>query len=297
MKGSDKIRDSEKGLREAIKKNVNSPFSDYLISLIKASIRIKPNFKKRRIDQLSKIGGVPLIQKGTEWPRTTVLKNAYSFIMQLNLEELSEYDLEKKLPEKGLLSFYLDLTGNEEGKVVYNEKIENLELAKLPIEYEKKIKNYSILEKLFHEPISFEFYKEQEISLNIEYQIPSIDSLELELFHERMGIGYDELEMTDLFMTEYFKGIGEDHHLLGYYIGYDDSVYELFLDEECGEIKLDKKSIEKGLEWKLLLQIDSDILLGMNWDDDGKLLFFIKDEDLKMKKFENVRILMDLNIK
>lgn len=50
-----------------------------------------------------------------------------------------------------------------------------------------------------------------------------------------------------------------------------------------------------GLEWKLLLKIDSDNRLGFNWADGGSLLFFIHEVDLEKAKFSNVRLIWDTN--
>lgn len=86
-----------------------------------------------------------------------------------------------------------------------------------------------------------------------------------------------------------------DHHLLGYYIGLQDSVYEVmqYTNERRWPPKLNKELIEKGVQWKLLLQLDSDKTINSNWVDAGKILFFIHEDDLKNKNFDNVFTVID----
>lgn len=48
-----------------------------------------------------RLGGVPDVPKGFEWP------DQMSFIAQLNLQEVARYDVNKILPDRGMLYFFL----------------------------------------------------------------------------------------------------------------------------------------------------------------------------------------------
>ena len=51
--------------------------------------------------------------------------------------------------------------------------------------------------------------------------------------------------------------------------------------------------INKALEWKLLFQFDSDDNLEFSWGDWGRVYFFIHEDDLKNRNFDNVKIAVD----
>ena len=57
--------------------------------------------------------------------------------------------------------------------------------------------------------------------------------------------------------------------------------------------KISKKLIEQGLKWQLFLQVDTDDRVDMSWVDGGKILFFIQENDLKQKKFDNLIVQLD----
>ena len=52
-------------------------------------------------------------------------------------------------------------------------------------------------------------------------------------------------------------------------------------------------SLEKGkYDWRLLLQIDSDENLNTVWGDDGRIYYWIRDQDLKEGNFDNTWLLL-----
>jgi uncharacterized protein YwqG len=52
-------------------------------------------------------------------------------------------------------------------------------------------------------------------------------------------------------------------------------------------------SIASGAQrWKLLLQLDSDENTGMTWGDGGRLYFWIRQEDLKLRNFDDVWLIL-----
>ena len=65
----------------------------------------------------SKFGGAPDVATGFEWPLWNELP--LSFVAQINLDEIAAFDIENKLPDSGLLSFFYDL--NEDGDWPFGE--------------------------------------------------------------------------------------------------------------------------------------------------------------------------------
>lgn len=80
----------------------------------------------------------------------------------------------------------------------------------------------------------------------------------------------------------HYKGIQNEYHQLS------------FVDIGESDIEnLPLEIIEEALQWKLLLQFDSDDLLRISWGDWGRIYFFIHKEDLKKENFDNIRIIAD----
>lgn len=51
----------------------------------------------------------------------------------------------------------------------------------------------------------------------------------------------------------------------------------------------ERKSLESGAaDWRLLLQIDSDDAPGWMWGDVGRIYFWIKQQDLALRRFDDV---------
>lgn len=85
------------------------------------------------------------------------------------------------------------------------------------------------------------------------------------------------------------------HHMLNHYVGKQGSDLEaVFIDRKIKyNDKLTDNELDRLLDLVLLMKIDSDEELGFNWADAGSLLFFISKEDLKNKKFENTKMILD----
>jgi uncharacterized protein YwqG len=63
----------------------------------------------------------------------------------------------------------------------------------------------------------------------------------------------------------------------------------LYCGDSAGYQDPKRKVLEKTAgEWRLLLQIDSDEDTGMMWGDSGRIYYWIRDEDLRSKRFDKV---------
>ncbi len=107
---------------------------------------------------VSKIGGSPDLPKGSSIPLSKTGK-PLDFIAQINLDELSYFDRESKLANKGLLSFfYLDET--KESLVIYTE---NTDKENLYSETEMENNDYLPLKIRFLDGISLPYDVEGEL--------------------------------------------------------------------------------------------------------------------------------------
>ena len=45
-------------------------------------------------------------------------------------------------------------------------------------------------------------------------------------------------------------------------------------------------------DWRLLLQLDSDLELNMSWDEGGRLYFWVREQDARRGDFQNVWMIL-----
>lgn len=283
-------------LTQRIQNGIAKPFSDELIKLIRPAIRIIPNENQSNPKSISKFGGIPLIEKGKDWIRNQKNNKPYAFLLQLDLEEIQSFDKEERLPKKGILSIWFDLDYWDSGKVIYHKDKAELVEAKVPIEIkeEEKRKMLPVWKRIFTKRSEFKLFPECFVNFEVEYHAPSWDSLQIKLFHLQNNTKPRDLEIDEKYIDDYCYEYESEHHLFGYYVGLQESIYEL-TEKTKGRFpnKLTEELIKEGLKWKLLLQIDSDKKTDMSWADWGKILFFIQEHDLKKRDFENLIVQLD----
>jgi len=272
------------------------PFDKELVDTIEDSIRLtsikKDHFKLGE----SKFGGSPHLPKNISWPKISNTKY-YSFLAQINLPEIRAYDAENILPKSGILYFFFDPDYGNRGKVIFYGYNNNLQVVTPPKYIAERKKTF--FQKILRMKVSPRLYQELGMKISTEYYIPSIDSLRLEriLLKENIKDRYPDMFRAavyenDLLLDQNEKETTSNHHLLGIYNGIQHEYYEShFVKYDFKKPTI--KSIDKALDWKLLLQIDSDNLMGWNWADWGKIYFFIYKDDLKKHTFENVRLVFD----
>lgn len=63
----------------------------------------------------------------------------------------------------------------------------------------------------------------------------------------------------------------------------------LYCGDETGYNNERRKALESdAVNWRILLQIDSNEEIGMYWGDLGRIYFWIREDDLRNKEFDNV---------
>lgn len=232
----------------------------------------------------SKMGGKPDLPAGMEWPRTES-GVALTFITQINFAEVHPFDLDGRLPERGMLWFFYDCS--DEGmpwgfnpkdadgwKVVYGENAE-LESAEAPEDLEVT-------------------FTEARISFESRVDLPSYDSdlcADVELPEEEEDDYFDWQEERE----------GSCNKLLGHSDNIQDGM-ELeceFVTSGiyCGDPSGYEKAKALGLDknaarWNLLMQVESNEDLGMMWGDMGRLYLWINDEDLKERRFDKTWLIL-----
>jgi len=107
----------------------------------------------------------------------------------------------------------------------------------------------------------------------------------------------------DVFEDSFYENIYDEgesettsnHHLLGYANGIQHNYHELnFIETVNHNIEnISGSELNEALKWKLLFQCDSDDNLGISWGDWGRIYFFIHEDDLQKRNFENIKIAAD----
>ena len=240
----------------------------------------------------SKFGGSPDLPPDAIWPMYN--ESPLSFLLQLNLEELSTYRCCASLPSSGLLSFFYEMETMSWGfdpddrgswKVLYTKDLTKLQRRQPPDD----------LEEDYIWPMSMPITFSEEIST------PSYNSIALE-----------QLKFTDDEMDRYVEHIEK---LEGVNPEAPAPVHQVFghPDPVQNEMQLECQLVSNGIntgssegyqdprvkdlesgatEWKLLLQLDSDDDAGFMWEDMGKLYFWIHENDLAKHVFSNVWMIL-----
>ncbi len=279
---------------------IRAPYAEEVKKLLRPYIRVYT--KKNDNDTLdigkSKIGGLPDLPKGIDWPYSEEDNQHMHFIAQFKLDEVAEYDKEHLLPKTGYLFFFACYS--EIGKVIYFEGKEK-ELEKKEIPETLKPKEPSFWKKIFKIKPAKMVYDECQVNFEKQYSIPSWDSVYADIVQKEKSI---ELKPVDAYSEKY---LNEDviirkaeenvtnHHFLGYADGIQDSFQEIHVNIEPDfnweNITIDQyKDFSK---WILLLQLDTDPNADMMWGDAGRLYYMIQKEDLKNHKFDKIKATMD----
>lgn len=241
----------------------------------------------------SKFGGEPDLPKDFQWyyfegesPFTPEIKpRPLSFLAQINCEEIREYDIEDRLPKKGILYFFYELES-----MTWGFSLKDKGSARVYY-YDGDI---SKLEKA-------EFPKD----MNKDYILP-----EIKLTFARAYNAPDYEELCNDYNFDNWKEYNNFLKREGYYVseeektkllGYADSIQgDMLLECELVDNGIDcgdslaynsekRKAIEKNKDkWKLLFQLDTvttkdfELMFG----DCGRIFYYIKEEDLKNKNFD-----------
>jgi len=294
--------DNKEQLFDRLKANGLDKYFDKLEPIVRNTIRLY--LTSCSDDEIpvgqSKIGGQPDLPASFSWFTETntiiskklwifgketeqTITKSLSFIAQINLSEISQFDSENLLPKSGILYFFyteaqdawgFDTKDQNKFKIIYfDEDLTTLKRFDFPVD----------LENSRFKPCSIE--AKQEISL------PSY------------GYGLDEeMSFTDDEADIYYDKIYEDGNI-NKLLGYSDNIQgEMELECEletnglfCGDPSGYDDPRAKKLEpnaknWRLLLQIDSNDANEMMWGDCGRLYFWIKKEDLINKQFDRAWI-------
>ena len=248
----------------------------------KTEIVINYTLKGGAAKRASKIGGKPDVPKDFEWPvyegkdfEDIRKERPLSFIIQINLKDVAPYDKEELLPKQGILSFFYEMRSMDDSEMqIVRIKHED----SLPV-YEQLLPDLEKLKKT-----------EGIVCDDLDDYDECLQSCGVPIFEEGMEYYYEWayrriklLGNPDVLqgrMEEECEGVTR-----GYYLGRG---WQDVPEQEREEIW------EKGKDWMLLFQVGT--IDGYDdeyrWEYQGNLYFWIKKQDLKMRNFENVWLIL-----
>lgn len=246
----------------------------------------------------SKFGGKPHLPADFVWPYyegadyldEEPANRPLSFLAQFNLEEVAAYDTDHRLPKKGMLYFFYDLCTMKWGfdpkdrgcaRVYFVENTDHLQQTEPPSELDDccQIPEFSL-------------------KFSSQAQVPDYE----EIAERRPDVEWDCYDEERV-----LSGYDTDDEEVSKLLGYADLIQGDMLFQcagvangiYCGDItdlteKQRQKLLEESKEWTLLFQMstvgngDYELMFG----DCGSIYFYIREQDLKDKNFENVWLIL-----
>jgi uncharacterized protein YwqG len=233
----------------------------------------------------SRIGGVPDVSPGFTWPDWKGVPQ--SFIAQIYLNDVHQYDTNGTLPLSGMLWFFYDAKQGTYGadpadrggwRVIFSDDYSGLQRiaapANLPAESQFKA-------------CSVSFASEVTLSQSPKLDIPDFDWTD------------DEIHKYETLLSTFPNP--DDHAALHNRLLGNPETIQDDMRLECqlashGVMDInDPRAVRlsKGAkEWQLLLQIDTDERIGMRWGDAGTIYYWITGSDLQKHNFDGTWLVL-----
>jgi len=234
----------------------------------------------------SKLGGVPDLPPGTNWPIWKGLPQ--SFIAQIRIDDVRPYDTDGLLPQSGMLWFFYDAQQQTFGadpadlggwRVIF--------IAGNPRGLQRTPTPARLPASSQFKACAITFASEMTLSQQPKLEIPNLDWTDAEQKQ------YETLLST-------FPNAADRamvHHRL---LGHPDTIQDdmrlecQFASHGVTDIR-DPRAAElsKGaMDWQLLLQIDSDEQAGMEWGNTGMLYYWVQSAELQALRFDTTWLVL-----
>ena len=259
--------------------------ADRLAELTRPSIRLLPQGIADAALETgqTRLGGNPDLPASTRWPEYRGVPQ--SFIAQINLADVQQYDLQHQLPDAGLLSFFYDAeqsvwgfdpAQNDGWKVLYTEASVDVGRREFPAALPVHSR---------FRPITLQPHRE------ITYA-PLGTELEAVGLSPDDGAAYDELIEAD----------GAPLHRL---LGHPDPIqgdmqlecqlasHGLYVGDPSGYRDSRAADLRAGaVDWRLLLQIDSDEEADMMWGDAGRIYYWMHKDAMRERRWDEAWLIL-----
>lgn len=269
---------------------------DLILGGLRRAVRLKPGkpVKRRLPTGTSKFGGEPDLPEDAQWP--TFGGRPLHFLAQLNLADLPPHHIATAdLPRKGLLSFWYDTQGDRAMRAF------NHDSARWQAHYSTKaIERRSFPE---HDESKYDIgepwrpFPERRVTMKASLTLS--EDAEHELSNRLWKAGNDDERQFHLQAAlegqDIYDHSDPGHRLLGSYRFPQADAREYAAGAEFGLnvnqplSKLDMARVKRRMKaWRVLLVLQSDHASNWMWSDAGSLSFWIRDADLKKRRFDRI---------
>jgi uncharacterized protein YwqG len=274
-----------------------------------ARLAIRMEYDTRPIERGdSKVGGLPDLPPGVDWPEWK--QRPLAHLGQIDLRDVAPFDEEKVLPTAGWLWFFWDAisvafwsSGTEHGEQAgWGNDASDRGSSRVLFARPDVPLSPARHERLPSESV----LPEAAVGFQGQLTLPPwesslIEALELNRYeldrYVELWLALAIAETGSADATEY--ELSPNHRLLGYpdQIQGDMAVEcelvtsGLSWSDYGGALHL--QVANQALDWRLLLQLGSDEdRLGVTWGDVGRLYFWIREQDLRARHFDDIWLLL-----
>jgi uncharacterized protein YwqG len=210
-----------------------------------------------------------------------------SFVLQICLEDIAGFAPAQDLPSSGLLSFFYDAKQETYGDtpedrggwdVNFFEPAAPLQMASFP---------EGLPQSARFSPLTLQFHNEWTLPVNPKQVDPALQ------WSDKDQQAYEAL-------LREFHGPGDrkiPHHRM---FGWPDQIQDdmqlqaamMFNGIRQMSDPREKEADRTKLNWQLLLQVDSDDRAGMRWSSYGMIYYWIEEQALKERQFDQTWFVM-----
>ncbi len=234
----------------------------------------------------SKLGGLPDLPKNTTWP--TGKGAPLAFIAQIRLDDLTKFEAAQVLPRTGILSFFYDASQQTYGADPADRGgWEVLFLAPDAALLERMPAPDGLPATARYTPCALTFSEELTLPQDPKLDLPSFDWTQAEQTQYEQVLSRFPSPADRATM----------HHRL---LGNPDTIQD-DMRLECqlashGVSSMDDPRAntfaKDAMNWRLLLQVDSDDKAGMRWANAGMLYYWIEEAALQALQFDHAWVVL-----
>ncbi len=235
----------------------------------------------------SKLGGNPDLSSGFEWPRWR--GQPLAFLAQVNLADVASFPFCSALPDEGVLAFFYDA---DQGTWGFDPKDRGSWLV------HSEPTPAALRRTAPPEVGSAPVYGPCALSPREVITLPPADSLTI----TNLGLSPEDLDKYYGALERWAEVTGDaEHQLLGHPSPIQGDMqlecqlvsHGLYCGDPSGYEDPRAQALQAGANsWQLLMQIDSDDHAEMMWGDCGRLYFWLTDDALQRKAFDETWMIL-----
>ena len=261
-----------------------------LFAILRNSIRLKT----QAVDEAalsvgaSKLGGLPDMPDGTAWPQWKGMPMA--FLAQIRLADAHPYDSEGLLPATGMLSFFYDATQQTFGGDPADRGGWSVQFVPAGAVLQRQSAPSALPATARFHACAITFSSELTAPQELTTDAPDLtwsdaDQTKYESFLEQFTSAEDRAQPHD-------RLLGHPDTIQDDMRGQCALVTNGINVETDGDNPRAAALMKDAVNWRLLLQVDSDPNAGMKWASSGMVYYWIEADALKAGQFDKTWLIL-----